>query len=222
MIGRAIGTVLVLVAICGDSSGSFELESEPPTGSESGVLSAEELAGKADAIVHGTLQSIEVDQLLTDGYDEWNYRGVFQVDRVESGEGISVGDRLPVLYWRRSVRDGASPHVFPGYWPLPRVGESAWLFANRTRDFGGELTPLIPNGWVPDDAASADPSSLYGGELVLTIDNRSASVLPFSFGLFAAGGLTLLLSVRLQPISRPPAVMLAGGLFLAGSVLLLW
>lgn len=219
---------IALVAIAATAAVSIA-EPPPLAGSanrpiavEAFPLTREDLASRAEVIVHGTVESIAVERDLNNLFDERSFTAILLVDRVERGEGIAPGDRLSVEYWRRQpLAEGASDSV-GGYWPLPWKGDETWVFARRDVENPSRLTPLLPNGWEPDETRASDPDGLYGGTLGMVRDDRTASLLPWAIAAFAGAGLVAIVSLKAGPQSRGAMLLLAAGLAAAGAALAMW
>jgi hypothetical protein len=193
-----------------------------PISNEAFPLSQEDLAARAEVIVHGTIESISIVRDVTNLFDERSFTAVLRVDRVERGEGIAPGDRLRVEYWRRQPLVASASESVGGYAPLPWKDTTVWLFARRETEGAGNLAPLLPNGWVPDEDRAADPEGLLGGEIVAVRDNRTVSLLPWSFVPLVASAVLGLAAIKAGPQSRGPMLLLAAGLAAAGLALAVW
>ena len=193
-----------------------------PIAVEAFPLSREALAERAEVIVHGTVESISIVRDVTNRFDERSFTAVLLVDRVERGEGIAPGDRLTIEYWRRQPLVDVVSDSVGGYVPLPWKGDSAWLFARREVDETSRLIPLLPNGWIPDDERQLDSDGLHGGTLVLTRDDRTASLLPWAIVCFVGGGVIGAAATKAGPQSRGAMLLLAAGLAVAGAAMMFW
>ena len=193
-----------------------------PIAVEAFPLTREDLASRAEVIVHGTVESISIVRDVTNRFDERSFTAILLVDRVERGEGVAPGDRLTIEYWRRQpLVEGASESV-GGYSPLPWQGGEAWVFARRDVEDPSRLTPLLPNGWSPDEERPSDPQGIYGGTLALTRDDRTASLLPWAIATFVAAAAVGVASTKAGPQSRSAMLLLAAGLVVAGAALMFW
>lgn len=193
-----------------------------PVAAEAFPLTREDLASRAELIVHGTVESISIVRDVTNQFDERSFTAVLLVDRVERGDGLAPGIRLNVEYWRRHPLVELASESVGGYSPLPWQGSQAWLFARRDVDDPTRVVPLLPNGWVPDDDRPIDPDGTYGGTLVMTRDERTRSLLPWAIPLFAAAGAVMAASLKAGPQSRGAMLLLAAGLAVAAAALTLW
>jgi hypothetical protein len=193
-----------------------------PVATEAYPLTREDLAARAEVIVHGTVESISIVRDVTNQFDERSFSAMLLVDRVERGEGIAPGDRVTVEYWRRRPLAEGVRDAVGGYAPLPWQGDSAWVFARRDAENSGPLMPLLPNGWVPDEERASDPDGIFGGSILLVRDERTTSLLPWSLVLLAASVLVFLASVKAGPQSRGAMLLLAAGLVVAGAALAFW
>lgn len=193
-----------------------------PIAVEAFPLTREDLASRAEVIVHGTVESISIVRDVTNRFDERSFTAILLVDRVERGEGVAPGDRLTIEYWRRQpLVEGASESV-GGYSPLPWQGGETWVFARRDVEDPSRLTPLLPNGWSPDEERPSDPQGIYGGTLALTRDDRTASLLPWAIATFVAAAAVGVASTKAGPQSRGAMLLLAAGLVVAGAALMFW
>ena len=172
--------------------------------------------------MHGTVESISIVRDVTNRFDERSFTAVLLVDRVERGEGIAPGDRLTIEYWRRQPLVDVVSDSVGGYVPLPWKGDSAWLFARREVDETSRLIPLLPNGWIPDDERPLDSDGLHCGTLVLTRDDRTASLLPWAIVCFVGGGVIGAAATKAGPQSRGAMLLLAAGLAVAGAAMMFW
>ncbi len=196
--------------------------SDLPIAIEAFPLTREDLASRAEVIVHGTVESISIVRDVTNLFDERSFTAILLVDRVERGEGVAPGDRLTIEYWRRQpLVEGASGSV-GGYAPLPWQGGEAWVFARRDVEDPSQFIPLLPNGWTPDEDRFMDPQGLYGGTLVLTRDDRTASLLPWAIACFVGGCVVGLASMKAGPQSRSAMLLLAAGMATAGVAMIFW
>lgn len=198
--------------------GSAEL----PVATEAFPLTREDLAARAEVIVHGTVESISIVRDVTNRFDERSFTAILLVDRVERGEGVAVGDRLTVEYWRRQPLVAAAIESVGGYAPLPWQGATAWVFARRDTESPERLTPLLPNGWSPDEDRAADPEGTYGGRIDAVRDGRTASLLPWSIAALAASAVVGIAATKASPQSRGAMLLLAAGLIVAGVALAFW
>jgi len=217
--GAAIAVVLGGVVV---PSVSNEVVASPPPlrMTEAAALPNEELASRADVVVHGTIESIAIERGLSNLFDDRTYTATLVVDRVERGEDVESGSRLEVRYWRRDALDESVTDSVAGYMPLPTVGASTWLFASPEED--GTYTPVMPNGWNPDIDAAPDPTGLYGGTVTVVRDQRTGSLTPLAIGLLAAAAGIGAASLRVGPQSRSAVLLVAGGIAVSGLILLIW
>ncbi len=193
-----------------------------PIAVEAFPLTREALAERAEVIVHGTVESISIVRDVTNRFDERSFSAIVLVDRVERGEGIAPGDRLTIEYWRRQPLVESASDSVGGYSPLPWKDSEAWVFARRVVEDPARLTPLLPNGWAPDEERPADPQGVYGGDLTLTRDDRTASLLPWAIVCFVGGGVIGAAATKAGPQSRGAMLLLAAGLAVAGAAMMFW
>lgn len=216
--GVSVSAVLAAVAV------SAGVPSAPAvaqwTMAEATPLSNEELADRAEVVVHGTVEAIDIERVLSNLFDDRTYLATFVVDRVERAEDIEPGDRIRVRYWRRSALDGSVTDSVAGYMPLPEVGAASWLFASGGDD--DDYAPIMPNGWNPDVATGPDPTGLYGGTETIVRDQRTGSMTPWAIGMLAVSVLVGLTSLRAGPQSRAAMLLVAAGVALSGVILLVW
>ncbi|MGA1057707.1 MAG: hypothetical protein ACO3Y3_08420 [Phycisphaerales bacterium] len=195
---------------------------ELPIATEAFPLTREDLASRAEVIVHGTVESISIVRDVTNRFDERSFTAILLVDRVERGDGVAPGDRVAIEYWRRQpLVEGASDSV-GGYAPLPWQGETAWVFARGDVENPERLIPLLPNGWAPDADRPMDPEGTFGGRLDAVRDERTASLLPWSAVAIAASVVIGIASMKAGPQSRGAMLLLAAGLMAAGVALAFW
>lgn len=193
-----------------------------PMAIEAFPLSREGLAARAEIIVHGTVESISIVRDVTNRFDERSFTATLLVDRVERGEGVSPGDRLTIEYWRRQPLVEVASDSVGGHAPIPWQGDQAWVFARRDADDPNRFTPLLPNGWNPDEARPMDAQGTFGGVLIMTRDGRTASLLPWAIATFLAAVAVGFASIKAGPQSRGAVLLLAAGLVVAGAALLIW
>jgi hypothetical protein len=179
-----------------------------PIATEAFPLTREDLASRAEVIVHGTVESISIARDVTNRFDERSFTAILLVDRVERGDGVEPGDRVAIEYC--------------GYAPLPWQGETAWVFARRDVENPERLIPLLPNGWAPDADRPMDPEGTFGGRLEAVRDDRTASLLPWSVVAIAASVVMGLASMKAGPQTRGAMLLLAAGLLSAGVALAFW
>jgi hypothetical protein len=225
------GVVACLVAMTATSS-AFPQRQAPlpplagspdlPRPTEAIPLTPESLASRAEVIVHGTVESISIVRDVTNLFDERSFTAILVVDRVERGEGLAPGDRLTIDYWRRRPLVADASDSVGGYAPIPWQGGSAWVFARRDAEAPERLTPLLPNGWIPDEDRDADPEGTYGGIIEEVRDNRIASLFPWSLVAFAGAATVGVASLKAGPQSRGPMLLLALGMAVAGAALAFW
>lgn len=191
-------------------------------GIETPPMTREELAGRAEYILHGTVESISVIRDLSNRFDEWSYSAVYRIDRVEQGFDLAPEDRVTVEYWWRRPLGDESRDAVDGFGPLPYVGTTGWLFARRAPENPEVLVPILPNGWEPDEPTAADPELLYGGTLIQTRDVRTTSLAPLGWAVIVMAVGIAVASMRVGPQNRPAVLLLAIGVAVAGAALVIW
>jgi hypothetical protein len=187
-----------------------------------GPMSQEDLASRAEVIVYGRIEAIEIEREITDRFDERGFRARFVIDRIETSEALSVGQEVRVDYWYREDLSATGGSTSTGYWPLPHVGDMAWLFARAAPENPEILNPLMPNGWVPDQVRPADEFRRFGGVVVVEIDRRRAPLWPFGIALVVAALPPAAWSLRPTSQSKGPLRLLSLGLLFTGVVMLFW
>lgn len=197
---------------------STGIAAQVPPMAEASPLSNEELAARATIVVHGTVESIDIERVLNNLYDDRSYEAVLLLDRVERGEELEPGDRVRVRYWRRAALDPSAASSVAGFLPLPQVGTEAWLFATSNDD--GTQTPILPNGWNPDVDVPVDPTGLYGGRESSLRDQRTASLVPWAVAMLALSAVVGAFSVRAGPQHRAAVILVAAGIAVSGLLLL--
>lgn len=210
---------MVLTAL---ASPATALGEELVLGVQSPSLRREELAGRAEYILHGTVESISIIRDLSNRFDEWSYSAVYRIDRVEQGIDVAPEERVTVEYWWRRPMEDASRDAVDGFGPLPRVGTTAWLFARRAPENPEVLVPILPNGWEPDEPTTADPERLYGGTLIQTRDVRTTSLAPLGWAVVVMAVGIAVASGKFGPQNRPAVLLLAIGVAVAGAALVIW
>lgn len=187
---------------------------------ETPSLPNEELARRAEVVVHGTVEALDIERVLSNLFDDRTYTAEFVVDRVELGAELEPGSRIEVRYWRRDALATSVTDSVAGYMPLPAVGTSSWLFATANDD--GTYTPVMPNGWSPDVEIAPDPTGLYGGKESVVRDQRTGSMTPWAIGMLAVSVAIGVVALRIGPQSRPAVLLVAAGVALSGVILLVW
>ena len=212
--GASLAMLSATLFLAGSVVGQMPMAEAPP-------LSNEELAARADVVVHGVVESIVIERVLSNLFDDRSYLATFRIDRVERGEDLEDGSRIEVRYWRRDALDDSVLTSVAGFTSLPSVGETAWLFANRD-EADGTLVPVMPNGWRPDEERPPDPTGLYGGVERVVRDQRTGSMTPLAFGLLAIAAGIGAGALRAGPQTRPAVLLLAAGVAISGVILLVW
>ena len=211
-LGWAAGVSMVaILTFLAPAGGQSQMVEAPP-------LSNEALADRANVIVHGRVESIAVERVLSNLFDDRSYVATFVVDRVEQGLALEPGARLEVRYWRRAAFDESAADSVAGFLPLPSVGAESWLFATEGED--GVFAPVMPNGWQLDSEPTVDPTGLYGGTETFVRDQRTGSMTPWAIGMFAASLAIGAAALRVGPQSRPAVLLVAAGVAFSGVILL--
>lgn len=212
--------MLLLLAGGGHASGAIQDETADATAPPSfvvGDLSRESLAGKAETMVEGVIESMEISKEIHDEYEELSFTATMRILRVELGADLAVGDLVKVQYWWRDL-DRPIANLAVGYSPLPQVGEVAWLFASPAAEEPEVLTPIMPNGWSIEEPG--EPMANFGGTIVEEVDHRSPPLWPWGLAFIAAGIPPLAWSLRADSQSKGPLRLLAAGLATVGVAML--
>lgn len=215
----AIASALLLIAslAASDAASAAPQEPRPDSPFLVGEMSREELAGRAEVMVLGVVESIEISREIHDHYEEFSFLATLRILRVEVGPDLSVGDQVKVQYWSRRL-DRPIANMAVGYSPLPRVGDEAWLFARAAPERPEVLNPIMPNGWWLENGA--DRLEQFGGVVVEEFDYRTPPLWPWGIAFIAAAFPPLGWSLRSASQSKGPLRLLSAGLVLIGVTML--
>lgn len=101
------------------------------------------------------------------------------VETVRKGGNVKKGDKIVVVAWNPNVRVGLAQIGLQGHDPIPKKGQAAEFFLQRSKD---GFKPLLPNGMAVkpkagDDAADAQTSTAATGPWKDVLDEAGEGAL---------------------------------------------